>query len=551
VYLKCFCVSQIEDCLAHKTTCISKKKLFCSIQSNLLFSQPAQQGKDSMQLATVYTRALVGIKAPEVTVEVHISGGLPALSIVGLPEAAVRESKDRVRAAIINSHFEFPRRKITVNLAPAELPKQGGRYDLPIALGILAASGQINTELLASHEFHGELALSGLLRPVNGCIPAAIAAQNSGRILILPTTSAAEAALVENVEVKAADNLLSICQYLQKQADLELPASISTDINSNTHIPDMSDVRGQHHARRALEISAAGCHNLIMVGPPGTGKSMLASRLAGILPPMTEQQALESASINSISHQGFDVSNWKKRPFRSPHHTASGVALVGGGSSPSPGEISLAHHGVLFLDELTEFNRRVLDVLREPLETGNITISRAARQAEFPARFQLIAAMNPCPQGYSCDGKSLCQCTPEQQQKHMGRISAPLLDRIDIHIEVPRLDKTALNPDAQKGETSSIIRKRVNTAYEIQIQRNGKSNGELDVNEVECFCSMNSREKHLLEQAMDKFKLSARAYHRILKLARTIADISECSDIETSHLTEAISFRCLDRFNHQ
>ena len=503
-----------------------------------------------MQLATVYTRALTGIKAPVVTVEVHISSGLPALSIVGLPEAAVRESKDRVRAAIINSHFEFPARKITVNLAPADLPKTGGRYDLPIALGILAASEQINSDLLPSHEFHGELALSGQLRPVNGCLPVAIAAQNSGRTLILPTASAIEAALVKNIGVKAADNLLSICQYLQQQGDLEAPALKTTEIRSHSQIHDMSEVRGQHLARRALEISAAGRHNLLMVGPPGTGKSMLATRLAGILPPMTEQQALESASVNSISFQGFDINNWKCRPFRAPHHTASGVALVGGGSNPSPGEISLAHHGVLFLDELTEFDRHVLDVLREPLETGSITISRAARQAEFPASFQLIAAMNPCPQGYSCDGHLLCQCTPDQQKRHLGRISAPLLDRIDIHIEVPRLDKSALDPDKPQGESSATIRKRIVTAYQKQLLRSNKSNGELTAREVERYCPINKQDKHLLEQAMDKFKLSARAYHRILKLARTIADISESEQIEAHHLTEAITYRCLDRFNN-
>ena len=501
-----------------------------------------------MQLATVYTRALVGIQAPEVTVEVHISNGLPALSIVGLPEAAVRESKDRVRAAIINSHFEFPARKITVNLAPADLPKDGGRYDLPIALGILAASGQIDDTLLATHEFHGELALSGQLRPVNGCLPAALAALNSNRILVLPEKSAMEAALVKNARVKAATDLLSICQYLRQQGTLNEPEIITASSESNSNAPDMADVRGQHHARRALEIAAAGRHNLLMVGPPGTGKSMLASRLAGILPPMTDQHALESAAVNSISHQGFDVRNWKIRPFRSPHHTASGVALVGGGSTPSPGEISLAHHGVLFLDELTEFDRRVLDVLREPLETGSITISRAARQAEFPSAFQLIAAMNPCPQGYSCDGKTLCQCTHEQQKRHRGRISAPLLDRIDIHIEVPRLDKSALDTQAPRGESSASISQRVTRAYQKQLQRANKSNAELTSREVERFCTLKASDQQLLDQAMDKLKLSARAYHRILKLARTIADIADSNQIETPHLTEAISYRSVDRF---
>jgi len=503
-----------------------------------------------MRLAKVITRALVGISAPEVTVEVHIANGLPALSIVGLPEAAVRESKDRVRAAIQNSHFEFPARRITVNLAPADLPKDGGRYDLPIALGILAASDQIKADMLASHEFHGELALSGHLRRVNGSLPAALGAQTSGRRLVLPHENAHEAALVDNVEVKAATSLLQICQYLQQQGELDEPVSPVSNHSNMTSIADMSEVCGQHRARRALEIAAAGRHNMIMVGPPGTGKSMLASRLPGILPPMTNQHALESAAINSISHHGFDVNNWKQRPFRHPHHTASGVALVGGGSNPSPGEISLAHHGVLFLDELTEFDRHVLDVLREPMESGSITISRAARQAEFPASFQLIAAMNPCPQGYSCDGKNLCQCTHEQQRRHRNRISAPLLDRIDIHIEVPKLDKSALDQSKSKNEDSKTIKKRVMRAYRRQLERACMSNAELSSTQVDEHCKLESDERKLLDIAMDKLHLSARAYHRILKLARTIADISESATIEKNHLTEAISYRSLDRFNN-
>ncbi|VAW54805.1 AAA+ ATPase superfamily protein YifB/ComM, associated with DNA recombination [hydrothermal vent metagenome] len=500
-----------------------------------------------MQLATLYTRALNGINAAQVTVEVHLSNGLPAFSIVGLPEAAVRESKDRVRAAIINSNFEFPARKITVNLAPADLPKDGGRYDLPIALGILAASGQIDKTLLAEYEFHGELALSGLLREVNGSLPVALAAQRNNKKLIMPSKSATQAALIEHAEIYAADNLLSVCQHLQRLINLPL-AKIDDTAQIANNIADMSDVRGQHHTRRALEIAAAGRHNMLMIGPPGTGKSMLASRLPGILPPMNTQQALESASINSISHQGFDIQNWKKRPFRSPHHTASGVALVGGGSKPSPGEISLAHQGVLFLDELTEFNRHTLDVLREPMETGTITISRAARQADFPAQFQLIAAMNPCPQGYACDGKNLCRCSSQQQLKHRNRISAPFLDRIDIHIEVPRIDKQALDITAPKGEPSAQIRQRVLNAFQQQQKRGPRFNAELNTKEIETYCLLKEKEKILLDRAMDKLKLSARAYHRILKLARTIADIDSSQNIETPHLTEAISYRSLDRF---
>ncbi len=500
-----------------------------------------------MQLATLYTRALNGINAVIVTVEVHLSNGLPAFSIVGLPEAAVRESKDRVRAAIINSNFEFPARRITVNLAPADLPKDGGRYDLPIALGILAASGQINKTGLDEYEFHGELALSGLLREINGSLPVALAAQQDNKKLILPVNSAQQAALIEQAEIFSASNLLSVCQHLQGLIQLPYAKKCSAQQN-NQAVPDMSDVRGQHHARRALEIAAAGRHNIIMVGPPGTGKSMLASRLSGILPPMTTQQALESAAINSISHQGFDIKSWKKRPFRSPHHTASGVALVGGGSKPSPGEISLAHQGVLFLDELTEFDRHVIDVLREPMESGTITISRAARQADFPAQFQLIAAMNPCPQGYSCDGKDLCQCTPEQQLKHRNRISAPFLDRIDIHIEVPRIDNQALNNDTPEGESSEQIRQRVYKAFSHQQKRGPRCNAELKVKEIENFCRLETKEKLLLERAMEKLKLSARAYHRILKLARTIADIENSRNIEMPHLTEAISYRSMNRF---
>jgi magnesium chelatase family protein len=500
-----------------------------------------------MQLATLHTRALNGINAVEVTVEVHLSNGLPAFSIVGLPELAVRESKDRVRAAIINSNFEFPARKITVNLAPADLPKDGGRYDLPIALGILAASGQLDKGALSCYEFHGELALSGLLREINGSLPVALAAQKHNKKLILPETSARQSALIGDAEIYAATDLLSVCQHLQGLVQLPL-AEIGSERQPLHSAADMSDVRGQHHTRRALEVAAAGRHNMLMIGPPGTGKSMLASRLPGILPPMSTQQALESASINSISHQGFDMQQWKIRPFRSPHHTASGIALVGGGSKPSPGEISLAHNGVLFLDELTEFDRHTLDVLREPMETGNITISRAARQANFPARFQLIAAMNPCPQGYSCDGKNLCRCTPQQQLKYRNRISAPFLDRIDIHIEVPRIDRQALDRNAARGETSEQVRQRVLAAYKHQKNRGPRFNAELNVKEVEIFCVLKEKEKILLDKAMDRLKLSARAYHRILKLARTIADIENSQNIESPHLMEAISYRSLDRF---
>lgn len=500
-----------------------------------------------MQLATLYTRALNGIDAAKVTVEVHLSNGLPAFSIVGLPEAAVRESKDRVRAAIINSGFEFPARKITVNLAPADLPKDGGRYDLPIALGILAASAQIDDGLLDEYEFHGELALSGLLRETSGSLPVTLAARRENKKLILPRVDAAQAALIKQATVYSANNLLDVCQHLQALVTLPVASIDRASAMTASHL-DLSDVRGQHRTRRALEIAAAGRHNMLMVGPPGTGKSMLASRLPGIMPPMTTEHALESAAINSISHQGFDLRQWQQRPFRCPHHTASGVALVGGGSRPSPGEISLAHHGVLFLDELTEFDRHTLDVLREPMETGSITISRAARQADFPADFQLIAAMNPCPQGYACDASRLCQCTPQQQLKHRSRISAPFLDRIDIHIEVPRIKNSMLDQDAEAGESSASVRQRVLRAFERQQSRGPRLNAQLHNKEIDAFCRLKKQDKKLLDSAMEKLKLSARAYHRILKLSRTIADIEDSSSIETPHLSEAISYRSLDRF---
>lgn len=500
-----------------------------------------------MSLALLYSRAREGIHAPLVDVEVHLANGLPALSIVGLPEKAVQESKDRVRGALINARFEFPARRITINLAPADLPKEGGRFDLPIALGVLAASGQIPAERLSQYEFIGELALSGELRPVKGVLPVALAARDAGRALVVPQESAAEAALVSGLAIYPARHLLEICEHLTQGGRIPryaVPPTSSAVVSG----ADLSDVRGQPHAKRALEIAAAGGHSLLMIGPPGTGKSMLASRLPGILPSMTEAEALETAAVLSVSDGGFDAVHWSHRPFRQPHHTASGVALVGGGSNPRPGEISLAHNGVMFLDELPEFDRRVLEVLREPLESGRITISRAARQAEFPARFQLIAAMNPCPCGYLGDSSRNCRCSADKIARYRDRISGPLMDRIDMHIEVPRLPTEMLHRPAEEvAEGSAAVRERVEAARERQLQRIGRSNSALSSREVENICRLDDAGRTLLHRAMERLRLSARAYHRILKVARTIADLDGQGEIQVAHLSEAIGYRRLDR----
>ena len=499
-----------------------------------------------MSLAVVYSRAPVGINAPLVSVETHLANGLPALSIVGLAETEVKESKDRVRAALLNTRFDFPSRRITINLAPADLPKEGGRFDLAIALGILAASQQIPVTELEQYEFLGELALSGQLRPVRGVLPAAMQAAQAGRILVIPAENAPEAALVSEARILPIQHILEFCAHLSGQQRLALFQATSRVNGINP--PDLAEVRGQQHAKRALEIAAAGGHSLLMIGPPGTGKTMLASRLPGILPPMNEAEALETAALHSISSQGFDLKHWKQRPFRQPHHTASAVALVGGGSQPRPGEISLAHNGVVFLDELPEFNRHVLEVLREPIESGQISISRAARQADFPARFQLIAAMNPCPCGYHGHPSGRCRCTPDQIHRYRGKISGPLLDRIDLHVEVPSLPINQLHADkANNIESSSTVSKRVILARQRQSARSHRPNSQLDSRQVERHCPLNKESLLLLEQAISKLGLSARAYHRILKVARTIADLAESDNVELSHLTEAIGYRRLDR----
>jgi magnesium chelatase family protein len=501
-----------------------------------------------MDVAIVFSRALTGITAPQVTVEVHLSRGLPSLSIVGLPETAVKESKDRVRSAILNNHLEFPLCRITINLAPADLPKEGGRFDLAIAIGILTASGQLPQTALSHFEFAGELALTGELRSVRGILPVAKAIQMSGRQLILPHDNAAEAVLIGDLTVLPARHLVDVCAHLNGQENLCVAEHPRSTARKSIQLRDLNEIKAQHLAKRALEIAATGSHNLLMIGPPGTGKTMLAERLPGILPLMSDTQALETAMIASISRQGFVSESWKQRPIRSPHHTASAVALVGGGSQPRPGEISLAHNGVLFLDELPEYDRKVLEVLREPLESGRIAISRAANQVEFPAEFQLIAAMNPCPCGYLGDSNGRCRCNSEMIRRYRAKISGPLLDRIDMHIEVPNIPAEILrNNITDKSESSQTVGQRVQTAYQHQLERAGKSNSKLNGKELEKFCPLEKEQIDLLEQAINKLGLSARAMHRILRVSRTIADLGGSKRIESEHLAEAISYRRLER----
>ncbi|CAB3768113.1 YifB family Mg chelatase-like AAA ATPase [Paraburkholderia humisilvae] len=513
-----------------------------------------------MSLAVVKSRAPAAGRAPEVTVEVHLANGLPSFSIVGLPDLEVRESRERVRAALQNCGLDFPVRRITVNLAPADLPKESGRFDLPIALGILAASGQIPVESLAHREFAGELSLTGALRPMRGAFAmacgtargAAAIAQGAGTTshrhpeLYLPAASAAEAALVPGVDVFGATDLPSLCAHLSGDADARLSpfAPLPLCADTSAAAPDMADVIGQRGARRALEVAAAGGHHVLMIGPPGAGKSMLAARLPGLLPPMTDDEALTSAALLSASMCGFSPAQWRQRPFRAPHHSSSAAALVGGRNPPRPGEITLAHLGVLFLDELPEFDRHVLETLREPLEAGRITISRAAWQADFPAACQLIAAMNPCPCGWRGDPNGRCRCTPEIAARYLRKLSGPLLDRIDIQIEIPALSPAELSARAaENGEPSAAIAARVQHARERQLTRQGKTNRELDGREVDGVCRPDNAGESLLREAGERFGWSARAYYRVLKVARTIADLAGVDTPNASQIAEAVQYR--------
>jgi len=508
-----------------------------------------------MSLAVVYTRANLGIDAPLVTIEVHLSNGLPAFNLVGLPETTVKESRDRVRSALINSEFEFPSKRITVNMAPADLPKGGSRFDLAIAIGIIKASEQLKNVDLSAYEFVGELALSGELRAIKGALPMAFAAEKSNRQLILPDANAQEAALVRQADVIAANSLMAVYLHLNKKKVLPFVQLLDHHTHRERY-GDMADIIGQDHAKRALEIAASGKHNILFFGPAGTGKSMLADRLLSIMPDLDERDALQSACVRSIAGEEINTENWQQRPFRQPHHTCSSAALVGGGTYPKPGEISLAHKGVLFLDELPEYGRHILDVLREPLETGQIHLSRAAFKVTYPCDFQLVCAMNPSPTGDINDNRA----TPDQVLRYLNRISGPFLDRIDLQVHVPKINLTNMlqeqsdstdpakaNDGNNSARNSEHFKQAVVQSQKRQLNRQGKLNQYLNNKEIANYCWLSHSNHAFLTAALEHLQLSMRAYHRTLKVARTIADLDDCESIEKLHLAEALGFRSFDQ----
>ncbi|HDS1115246.1 TPA: YifB family Mg chelatase-like AAA ATPase [Pluralibacter gergoviae] len=496
-----------------------------------------------MSLAIVYTRAALGVNAPPITVEVHISSGLPGLTLVGLPETAVKESRDRVRSAIITSGYEFPAKKITINLAPADLPKEGGRYDLPIAIALLAASEQLKTGNLSQYELIGELVLTGALRGVSGAISGAVEAIAAGRRIILPAENGPEAGLLDDARCYVAAHLQEVCAFLEGKAGLDNPVALLPDVRDGEAC--LSEIIGQQQGKRALEITAAGGHNVLLIGPPGTGKTMLAARLPGILPPLSNEEALQSAAIMSLLSASRVQQQWRKRPFRSPHHSASLAAMVGGGSIPLPGEISLAHNGILFLDELPEFERRVLDALREPIESGKVHISRTRAKITYPARFQLIAAMNPSPTGHYQGQHN--RCSPEQTMRYLARLSGPFLDRFDLSLEIPLPPAGLLSQPRTEGERSAEVKKRVIAARDRQMARQGRLNALLGSSQISEYCALRNEDAVWLEETLVRLGLSIRAWQRLLKVSRTIADLAGVEQITRAHLQEALGYRAVER----